>query len=339
MGLTDLFKSKAPKLEPDPSIRWFGKLPTYADYYRSKTNERWAVEFNDWVLKGFEVYQRRRSADGNRPGRLPLAAVILRLPESGMTVFASIQDYGGDMRGRPFPLCFYAGVPTEQWTGPTSRALAPALRTIRDLAALRREVPRFLNSPGRFESQFGEREVDLSGIDGEAQDDTWLEQARKIPLADWVAAARAVLNTENADDWLGEVERKGEQIAKRESKSFEPTLRFPLAIGLPIEVQAAGWLRWLQSRMDLRRRSLSLMFSGELDRAVGHFSVVARVVDPEDFLLISSAADTLSCADDFSNVGQERVEGRDEPEPGTTSGSAAPAGSWADFVERVAIVT
>jgi len=338
MGLTDLFRSKAPKLKPDPQIRWFGKLPTYGDYYRSTTDESWAVEFNDWVLKGFEIYQSRRPRGGRRPGRLPLAAVVIRLPRSGMTVFASIQDYGGDMRDRPFPICFYAGVPTERWHGPTSHTLAPASRTIRDLAALRREVPRFLNSPGRFESQFGAREVDLSGIDGETQDDSWMKQARQIPLTDWLAGVRAILKTDDPGDWLGAAARKAEQIAKLESKEFQPTLRFPLAMELPLEVQTAGWLRWLQSRMYLGRRSLSLMVSGELDRGIGHFSVVTGEVVPEHFLLITPAADTLSRVDDLSDGTPEEVEGQDKNASDAVPASVRPAGSWADFVERVAVM-
>ncbi len=56
MSWTDLFKSKSSKLKPDPQIRWFGKLPTYADYYSSKTDANWAVEFNDWVLKVYQIY-------------------------------------------------------------------------------------------------------------------------------------------------------------------------------------------------------------------------------------------------------------------------------------------
>ena len=56
MGWTDLFKSKSARQNPDPQIRWFGKLPTYPDYYSSKADEAWAVEFNSWVLKGYERF-------------------------------------------------------------------------------------------------------------------------------------------------------------------------------------------------------------------------------------------------------------------------------------------
>ena len=42
MALKNLFKSKTGKLKSDPRIRWFGKLPTYPDYYSSTADEAWA---------------------------------------------------------------------------------------------------------------------------------------------------------------------------------------------------------------------------------------------------------------------------------------------------------
>lgn len=333
MGLADLFKAKSSKLKPDPRVRWFGKLPSYGDYYRSNTDEAWAVEFNDWVLKGIEVYQRQRSADPSRSrrhGRLPLAGCMVRLPKSGMTVLASVQDYGGDMRGRPFPLCFYVGVPTAAWPGPTSNRLAAAARTVRDLMGLRREVVRFLNSPGRFEDYFGEHYIDLSGLDGRSEDDSWVEKARKITMPDWIAAVQSDLQIEDPRAWLHLIGSWGERIAQLESKTFEPTLRFPLAPGIPLEVQMAGWIRWLELRMDLNRRVASLMVSGELERVIGHLSVVVRELSAEDFLLLTDLAGAHSCVDSLADV--KAVGGESESAaPGTAV--PAPAGSWADFVE------
>ncbi|MBN2559716.1 MAG: hypothetical protein JXQ75_02135, partial [Phycisphaerae bacterium] len=124
MSWTNLFKSKkGPNLTPDPRLRWFGKLPTYADYYNSTADEAWTREFNDWILDGYEIYYRRlKSAEADEPRggnggkrRLPISACVIRLPKSGMTVLASVQDYGGDMRGRPFPISFYVAVPSEEW--------------------------------------------------------------------------------------------------------------------------------------------------------------------------------------------------------------------------------
>jgi len=336
MSWTDLFKSKSSKLRPDPRIRWFGKLPTYADYYSSKTDAGWAVEFNDWVLKGYQVYQSRVSGmDHDR--RLPISACVIRLPKSGMTVFSSIQDYGGDMRGRPFPICFYVGVPTVQWPGPTSHRLASAVRAVRDLTALRREVPRFLNSPGRFEAVFGERDLDLSGIDGETEDDSWMERTRKILLADWFAGAKAGLKVEDPHAWFRYVARWGDNIARLESKTFEPTLRFPLSLGVPVEVQMAGWLRWLELRMDLARRSLSLMVCEQLGNSMGQLGVIAREVVPEDFLLLTQMGGTLPYVDDLCAATMEEESPGEGVQASADSADAFEADkSWADFVESPA---
>src|SRR5262245_61054214 len=130
MGWTDLFKSKSSKLKPDGALRWFGKLSTCRDYFNSPLDEEWAAEFNDWVMKGYEQYHARlasqsgvsflaaqQEAGVQKQRHLSPASCILRLPKSGMTVLASVQDYGGDSFGRPFPLCFYVGLPTAQWPG------------------------------------------------------------------------------------------------------------------------------------------------------------------------------------------------------------------------------
>ena len=84
MSWTSLFKKS--RLKPDPKIRWFGKLPTYPDYYSSPADEAWVVEFNDFVLKGFEIYQRRFAQSGTPVPRLPVSGCFIRLPKSGMTV-------------------------------------------------------------------------------------------------------------------------------------------------------------------------------------------------------------------------------------------------------------
>jgi len=185
MGWADLFKSKSAKGAADGRVRWFGKLPSYPDYYSSPADEDWIVEFNDWVMRGFELYQSRLGGVNARHQRLPISACALRLPKSNMTVLASILDYGGDMRGRPFPMCFYLGLPTGLWSGPTSDRLAGASRVLRDLSAIRREIPHFLNSPGRFEAVFGGRELDLADLDGACHDTSWTETARALRLGDW----------------------------------------------------------------------------------------------------------------------------------------------------------
>jgi hypothetical protein len=338
MGWKDLFKSKAPKPEPDPRLRWFGKLPTYADYYTSATDEEWAVEFNDWILKGFELYMSR-GRDSPRVPRLPSAACILRLPKAPMTVFASIQDYGGDMRGRPFPLCFYVGLPSLDWPGPTSDRALAGLRVLYELTELRDRVTRFFNSPGRFDTAFGGREISLAGMAAQSRghatetgDLAWVTAARSLSLADWFQAARPCLKVDDLDSWFRLTSAWGENIAKLDSEDFGPTLRFPLVTDIPLEVQAAGWLHWLERRMDLKERLLSLLVSKDASSETGRLTVVAREVLPEDFLLMTSLAGSLSYVDDLCALAE--VGARDS-QAASGVAEARPVRApdrWADFV-------
>jgi hypothetical protein len=357
MGWKDLFKGKAPKAEADPRLRWFGKLPTYADYYSSATDQEWAVEFNDWVLKGFEMYLSRRAGGaagrtggggtggaGGTPGglsanaleaRLPMALCALRLPKSGMTVLAYIEDFGGDMRGRPFPLCFYVGVPSVSWPGPTSANVPAGLCVLRGLMALRPLIFRFFNNPGRFEGVFGGREIKLDDLGPEARDTSWQSAARSLPLADWFQATRPCLKASDLETWLELASGWGASIAKLDCEDFGPTLRFPLSMAWPFEVQVTGWLCWLEQRMNLKDRLASLLICKCADEATGHLSVVARDVVPEDYLLSTSLSRTLNYVDDLS-----LLTGPKEPVPvaGSTEHESAAAGAvrapetWSDFV-------
>ncbi len=333
MGWKDLFKSKGTKAKPDPRLRWFGKLPTYADYYCSQTDEDWTVEFNDWMLKGCELYlTRQRESRGET--RVPTAACVIRLPKSQMTVLGAIRDYGGDMRGRPFPLAFYVGLPSELWPGPTSSGASAALRVLQELGRLREQVTRFFNAPGRFDDAFGGRQLDLTGLDAETSDSSWLQAARTMPLADWFAAARPCPEIDDVNTWFQRMSAWGDNIAKLESEEFEPTLRFPLAPSLPCDVQVAGWLRWLEQRMDLEHRHLSLMLLQDAGGSVTRFSVVAREVAPEDFLLATSLAGTLPYVDDLCTLAPGAdVQKQADNTDGSTSPIVRAPERWADFVD------
>ena len=334
---TGLFGAKEPKLKPDPRIRWFGKLPTYADYYSSQGDEPWVVEFNGWVLEGFEMYLRRSreaqtaasSSDSphHSPRRLPLASCAIRLPKSGMTAFASVQDYGGDMVGRPFPLCFYVGIPTAQWPGPTSDRLSGVTRVASELLDLRYHVVRFFNAPGGFKSVFEDRRVDLADINSETLDDSWLKTAAGISMTDWSSGTGNDLIAGDLGSWLGLVGRWGEKIAAMESEGFEPTLCFPLAQGIDQGVQTAGWIRWLESRMDLKRRMLSLLVTGGPGDEPRRLVVIARDPTPEDFLLLTPLANTLRYVDDVSR------ESDAEALAGSLTGDRASYGTWAAFTQ------
>lgn len=333
MPWTDLFKSKkTPVLQADPQVRWFGKLPTYGDYYSSRTDQDWAVEFNDWVLRGFELYlnhfqaaQRSGASVEKATRRLPLGNLVLRLPRSGMTVLAAFQDYGGDMQGRPFPLVFYVALPTGQWPGPTSGTVPRIARALRDLNSLRDRVSRFFNSPGRFESVFEGRQVDLEGIDGQDCDGSWLDAAAKISLAEWFAEVYPVLPGMDLRAWYHRLTEWGRSIASNESETFEPTFRFPLAMTLPIDAQIAAWIRWLEPFMDLKRRHLSLAITGETGRGAGSLCIIARPAIVEDFQLLTSLGPSLPYVDDATRLKPAADAPAAAPQAPETAPAAPPA--------------
>jgi hypothetical protein len=260
---------------------------------------------------------------------------MLRMPASGMTVLAAILDFGGDMRGRPFPLCLYAGVPTDRWPGPTSDRVLAAVRVVRDLTTLRHEVVRFFNAPGRFESVFEDRHVDLAGLDGHTTDDSWVQDASAVPLTEWFERAQPGERGTDVNEWLRFMAKSGDNIAALESEDFEAVLSFPLSGRLPWDVQAAGWVRWLEAHMDLARRYLSLIVTGDPDAGPGRLVVVARRdINEEDFLLLTPIWQTLTYVDDLSSCGPAgSAEQRAANAPSAAAG-AAPATSWAGFVRR-----
>jgi len=300
MSWTDLFKSRSSVGKPDPRIRWFGKLPTYPDYYRSRTDEEWAVEFNSWVLKGFELFRGRLAQSEHRHARLPIAGCVVRLPKTQMTVLAVVLDFGGDMRGRPFPLFFYVGVPSALLPGPTSGRITPVVDVLDRLLRLRREVVRFMNMPGSFEAVFGDREIDVADIAEGQSDDSWITAGKATPLTEWFRGAYARLKVKEWDGWFEHADRLGSDISKHCKQDFEPTLQFPLSAGVPLDVQCAGWLCWLESRMDLSERQLSLVMTGDPDSEAGQLSFVVRALTAEDFLLLTPLASSLSFVDSLS---------------------------------------
>ena len=346
MGWTDLFKSRSAKLRPDPKFRWFGKLPSYQDYY-SNADEGFAVEFCDWVLGGYEMYRSRQKSHAEAEGlpkttqRLPLASCAIRLPKSEMTLIGSILDFGGDMVGRPFPMCFFAGVPTAMWPGPTSDLMHGVSRVMRDLVAVRREVPSFLNAPGPLSAHFGNREVNIADINGEKRSDEWMQEAKTVSFADWFEGVKSALPIDDLALWGRVATAWGDHIAKLESKSFQPTLRLPLSPAFSIDMQVCGWLHWLQSRMDLSRRTVSLLISRE-DNAVGHLSIICRDIIPDDFLLMTDLARTLPYVDDLSTAKATAFPAADNASSSASSsaldGRFKPDGTWIDFVRTGAVV-
>ncbi len=351
MSWTDLFKSKSSAGKPDPRVRWFGKLPTYPDYYRSHTDEEWAVEFNSWVLKGFELYQGRLAQSDHRQQRLPIAGCVVRLPKAQMTVLAVVLDFGGDMRGRPFPMFFYVGIPSALLPGPTSDRITPVVDVLERLLRMRREVVRFMNMPGRFEAAFGGREIDVADVADGRTDDSWIAGGKATSLTQWFRGAHDRLKVKEWDDWFHRAEKLGNNISAHPKNDFEPTLQFPLSAGVPLNVQCAGWLCWLESRMDLSRRQLSLVMTGDPGSEAGQLSFVARELTAEDFLLLTPLASALSFVDTLSAWEDTQASNRDSDDNPNPSDADAREGeevaidvpadsrTWLDFVQASAQAT
>ncbi len=325
MGWTDLFKSKSSKLKPDGALRWFGKLSTCRDYFNSTLDQEWAAEFNDWVMKGYEQYHARMASSstlsviareeagaGQKVRHLSPAACILRLPRSGMTAIASIQDYGGDSFGRPFPLCFYVGIPTIQWPGPTAETVGPALHLLDRLLKLRDDVVRFERTPSRFENVFGGREFSVDDLNGEAQDGAWRKQIDEINIDTWFSGIATGLATPDWPVWHGLLERWGNAIAAMDPEAFEATLVFPLAGNVSTSAQICGWLSWLSSRLDLSKRAVSLFWTAEPDGGPSRLSIVARELIEDDFLLITPISQRLTYLDSACALRPAKEEGAPE---------------------------
>jgi len=334
MGWKDLFKGKGARRKPDPQVRWFGKLPTYADYYSSAADADWVVEYNDWLLKGCELFYARRRQQGG-DSRLPAGACAVRMPKSQMVVLAALLDYGGDMRGRPFPLSFYVGVPAETWPGLTAPSVLPVLRVLSELIGLREQVNRFFKAPARFEAMFGGRELDLSMVCGEAEVESWEAAAGRVSVAEWFSLAGPVLKVQSVEAWVAALDAWGERLAQLNDEETGPTLRLPIVSRLPTEPQIAGWVSWVERRVKLDRWPVSLLATLDPQEVVGGVSLVCRDVVAEDFLLLTPLRGTLAYVDDASQVTGSAVSGEDS---GAASGegcaSVRAPETWRDFAAR-----
>ncbi len=327
MGWTDIFKSKSERQQPDPRLRWFGKIPSYPDYHSSNVDEKWVVEFNDWILKGYEKYQSRVIESRAPRELIPLGACAIRLPENEMTVLASLLDFGGDSRNRPFPICFYAAIPSAQWSGPTANNVSSALTVLENLQSFKRDVARLLNTPGDNHQMdsFADREIPLDRIHNDHTNDAWVRDARLIPFQHWLESIAPAIPDSTPGQWLTALSGWGANITTLEGPDFEPTFRFPLAAGIPQDVQIASWLHWLEKRMDLSRRCVSLIITGDIPSHGGYLCVIARPLMSDDFILLTPQATDLPFVDDAATAKTL------ERDPSQDEASSTPASLY-DFV-------
>jgi len=304
MPWTDFLKPRSTPPRADGRLRWFGKLPTYADYYASKPDAEWVVEFNDWILSGFARYLARQKQTGHRPPRMDPTVCILRLPKSEMTVLSLFDDYGGDMQGRPFPIVFYIGIPSAAWPGPAADTFCCASSVFDAFVGLRREMAGFFSGPSRFEVTFADRVVDLGGVEQCTPSGEWQRPLADWSLPEWYGAAPPGASETRLEAWAARLRQIGDAVARHAREpGFEPTFLFPLARGGSVDSQVAAWLAWLGARMDLGARLLSLMFPLDTIERSGQLAALARAPVVDDFLLMTPLAGRLSYVDNLVAVG------------------------------------
>ena len=324
MGWRSLFGTKEPKRPPDPRVRWFGKLPSYGDYYAPPAVEAWVVEFHTWLMSGWEIYQRRLKQEGVTEDRLPASRMVLRLPKSHMTVLVAIQDHGGDSQGRPFPFCILVGVPSAYWVERPHETTQATWRVVEDLAWLQQEVPSLIEPAASPETLFGDRSVDLSPVVSPDTDDSWRDRAHAIAFDDWLAGALPHLAMGEQASWVEYAHAWGNSLARQNGAGRTPTMRLPLSTEITPDVQVMGWMNWLAARQSLGHETLSLMLSGDRCGSLGYLNVIPRALNSEDFLLGTPLATGSAQLEDLCTIrATDRFPDRRVSSPRT----------WLEFVE------
>ena len=117
----------------------------------------------------------------------------------------------------------------------------------------------------------------------------------------------------------------------RAAEPIEPTLGFPLAMRHAMDAQLAGWVHWMEARLDLSGRSLSLAVAGEPDSGAGQFTCIARELIVDDFLLLTPLVDTLPYVDNLAALGGQAA-GADSDPVHSELPSVDSLRTWADFV-------
>ena len=237
-------------------------------------------------------------------------------------------DYGGDSKGRAFPLLFYVALPTHALPGPTSGTLCAIWSILGKLGQLHQEMGLLIEASGNVESLLTPQAIDLARLAESTEDATWSQAAGQLLLSDWFAGVSEQLTITDEAEWFRAAHRWGGTIASLEGDTFEATLRFPISTAGSAQIQGAGWLRWLESRMNLGRRRLSLVVSADPPHRAGHLVVVARPLVSEDFFLATPACESLAYVDDLARVAPSSGSDADPP-PTPLSESS----TWLDFVE------
>ena len=101
---------------------------------------------------------------------------------------------------------------------------------------------------------------------------------------------------------------------------------------MPPVAQACAWLRWLERRMPLEERYVSIFLPVVTSAPAARLTVIARAPVPGDFQLLADKLEAPAYVDDLSKLAP-RANG-DAPADANEPPAEIPGGSWLEFVER-----
>ena len=273
----------------DSTLRWFGKLPTYADYLVQSEQPAWAREFGDWLIAGAARYHQ----EPNRPeGPLAETRGVTRLPKSGVAVCFSHRDYGGDARGRAFGFCFFCGA-KDQALGSPSAAVNGSLAAMDRLVAAHDELAQTSGGVTDVSSRFSSKSLKLDQTESIAMED----RLPDVTWGQWYQEVRPLVEATSAESWAAQLSLLGQSIASSDGHNFEPHLRFPISGARDWAAQAVGWAQWLERRLREPARAWSWFHQAAANNGPSTWTVLGRSVLPEDFLLLTPCADSVTYLD------------------------------------------
>jgi hypothetical protein len=150
-----------------------------------------------------------------------------------------------------------------------------------------------------------------------------------LSVRDWFDATQRFLKTQEPRAWFDMIERWGEQIREHDESDHGLTLRLPLADSTEERIQVAGWLRWLERRMDLSNKACSLLLTRSEARVPPKLTILARDIETDDFLLMTPLSRQLDYLDDITMAVPPAVDANRSPE---SEGQWSSDQTWAQFV-------
>lgn len=305
----------------DATLRWFGKLPSYADYLVPAEQPPWAREFDEWLIAGAARYHELpQHSNGSK---MPESRGVLRLAKSGVAVCYAHSDHGGDSRGRDFGFCFFCGAADQGLASP-SAAVADNLAAIGLLGSAQRELRETAKTSTEISGHFSS----LGRRGGRAASAPMAERLQTVVWDEWFEEVRSQVDAGSAAEWVGRLSQFGRTIAASDGAKFETHVRFPISATREWEAQAFGWAKWLEQRLREPARAWSwVCATPAANQAPASWTVLGRAVLAEDYLLLTPAAEALAYID---HAGRSVAA----PTADATAAVGTSPGTWHEWLER-----